>query len=274
MSILNTSSDNDLYESLDNILNVNSGDVKKFLYLNLSKFLNYHYWEIDLEAFYQEFSLPKDFILDEITIHHVTTRLEEVTKENFVINNLETVLLSDNALTEFMKKHGIEFKKEQGISVYYKGNLHQFKGYAQARLRNRLSNLRDSCVNGFLFAEKMESSYTGLTGMPEIFSDLMDSLDRTDLQYEYFDKMKCYMVTLKVSLEDFIFDDFSEKSDLPEKTKLILQYVINYLCYKISKAQYYCFDNPIIRLPDNKSVKSSDVFSIRQITDYKEIFEN
>ena len=44
MSILNTSSDNELYESLDTILNVNSGDAKTFFNLNLSKFLNCHYW--------------------------------------------------------------------------------------------------------------------------------------------------------------------------------------------------------------------------------------
>lgn len=274
MSVLNTSSADELYESLDNILNVNRDSVKTFLYLNLPKFLNYAYWEIDLEPFFQEFSIPRDLSFNEITIHHITTRLGEVTKENFTIDNLETVLLSDNPFTQFMKEHDIKFKRDQGISVYYKGELHQFTGYAKARLNNRLTNLSDSCVNGYLFPESMDISYEGLTGMPEIYSDLMSSLDRRDLQSKYFSEMKCYMVTFKISLKDFIFDDFSEKTDNSEKTKLILQYVINYLCHKICKDHNYNFDNPIIRLPDNKNVKCTDVISLRQITDCKEIFEN
>jgi hypothetical protein len=109
--------------------------------------------------------------------------------------------------------------------------------------------------------------------MPEIFSDLMDSLDRKDLQYKYYDSIKCYLATIKVSIQDFIFDDFANKKDSIEKTKLILQYVLNYLCFKFIKDKYYCFENPIIRLPDDKSIQSTDIYSIRQIKDYKEIFK-
>lgn len=274
MHILNTSSVDEVYNSLDDILDIQRGSVKDFLSCNLQAFINCQYWEIDVNSFYKKFSLPEDFSLEAIIIHHITTRLGNINKETFTIDNLETVLLSDNSLTQWLKKYEIEFKKSQGISVYYKGRVHEFNGYAEARLKNRLKNLGDSCVNGFLFAENMDSCYSGLTGMPEIFSDLMNSLNREDLKYEYFGQQKCYMVTVKVLLENFIFDDFSEKKNSSEKTRLILQYVINYLCYKLSQDKYYSFDNPIIRLPDNKNVTSSDILDIRQITDYKEIFEN
>ena len=273
MCIINTSSVDTLYDSLDNAFGVNSGSVKAFLLCNLQKFINLGYWEIDLKQLYEEFSLSEEFSLESITIHHVTTRLGEVKQDSFTIDNLETVLLSENTLTQFLKKYKIEFKHEDGISVYYRGTLHKFKGYAEARLRNRLSNLRDSCVNGFLFAENMDNSYVGLTGMPEIYSDLMTSLNREDLQYKFFDEMKCYMATVKVSLSDFIFDDFSKIKDSSEKTKLILQYIFNYLCYKLSRNQYYYFENPIVRLPDNANVGNSDILALRQITDYTEIFK-
>ena len=72
---------------------------------------------------------------------------------------------------------------------------------------------------------------------------------------------------------DLIFDDDSQIQNCSEKTKLILKYVINYLCYKISKDKYYCFNNPIIRLPDNKNVDNEYIHAIRCIKDAKEIFK-
>ena len=167
-------------------------------------------------------------------------------KENFVIDNLETVLLTENSLTKFLKDYQIEFnKKEDGIDVFYNGKKCQFKGSENARLRNRLCKLNDSCVNGFLFNEKMDYMYIGLTGMPEIFSDLMNSLGRRDLKQEYLKRRKSYEVTIKVPIDDLIFDDDSQIQNCSEKTKLILKYVTNYLCYKMSKGKCYCFNNPI-----------------------------
>ena len=115
--------------------------------------------------------------------------------------------------------------------------------------------------------------YIGLIGMPEIFSDLMNSLGREDLKQEYFKRRKSYEVTINVPINDLIFDDDSQIQNCSEKTKLILKYVINYLCYKISKDKYYCFNNPIIRLPDNKNVDNEYIHAIRCIKDAKEIFK-
>ena len=76
-----------------------------------------------------------------------------------------------------------------------------------------------------------------------------------------------------MAIEDFIFDGFSEKMDSSEKTRLILKYIINYLCYNYLLSKACCFENPIIRLPDNKNVESSDILSVRQIDNYEDIFE-
>lgn len=273
MNLLNTCSIDEIYNSLDDILNIPRGSVKDFISCNLQRLLNRQYWEGDLDLFYERFSLPANFCLKEITIHHITTRLGDIHNETFTIDNLETVLLSDNTLTRWLKKYKIEFKQDQGICVYYKGCIHEFKSYGEERLQKRLKALDDSCVNGFLFAEKMMGCYASLTSMPEIFSDLMNSLDRTDLMSKYFAEKKCYMATVKVAIEDFIFDGFSEKTDSSEKTRLILKYIINYLCYKLSFDKACCFENPIIRLPDNKNVESSDILSVRQIDNYEDIFE-
>lgn len=274
MNILDTTSDLSIYESLANILAVREDDVRTFLLCNLQKYINYWEYQIDLQPFYKEFSLGEEFALEGVTIHHVTTRLGEVKKETFNIDNLENLLLGQNTVTEFFKEYEIDFKREQGISMYYKGKKKdKYEGYADGRLRNRLDNLNDSCVNGFLFDEWMDNSYIGLTGMPEIFSDLLSSLDRRDIQSEYFKNMKCYMATIDISIDDFIFDNYTHLRSPSEKTRLILQYVIAYLCFKFSNDEYYPFNNTIIRLPDNKNVKSSEIRMLRQIFDYKEIFK-
>lgn len=274
MNILDTASEENIYKSLDKILNVENGKTKEFFQKNCYRYLNLEYWEIDLDLFYKEFSLESDFCIDGITIYHITTRLEDTMKENFVIDNLETVLLTENSLTKFLKDYQIEFnKKEDGIDVFYNGGKCQFKGSENARLRNRLCKLNDSCVNGFLFNEKMDYMYIGLTGMPEIFSDLMNSLGRTDLKQEYLKRRKSYEVTIKVPIDDLIFDDDSQIQNCSEKTKLILKYVTNYLCYKMSKGKCYCFNNPIIRLPDDKNVDNEYIHAIRCIEDAKEIFK-
>ena len=107
----------------------------------------------------------------------------------------------------------------------------------------------------------------------EIFSDLMNSLGRTDLKQEYLKRRKSYEVTIKVPIDDLIFDDDSQIQNCSEKTKLILKYVTNYLCYKMSKGKCYCFNNPIIRLPDDKNVDNEYIHAVRCIEDAKEIFK-
>ena len=58
-----------------------------------------------------------------------------------------------------------------------------------------------------------------------------------------------------------------------KRQKLILKYVTNYLCYKMSKGKCYCFNNPIIRLPDDKNVDNEYIHAVRCIEDAKEIFK-
>ena len=85
MNLLNTCSIDEIYNSLDDILNIPRGSVKDFISCNLQRLLNRQYWEGDLDLFYERFSLPANFCLKEITIHHITTRLGDIHKETFTI---------------------------------------------------------------------------------------------------------------------------------------------------------------------------------------------
>lgn len=187
--MLDTRSEETICKSLGNILGTRKEALEVFWAKTMPDYVCKHYWEIDTGIFYDYFNLTKDeFVLNEVVFYHVTTRLTEQRLGEFKIDNLEEVLLADNPMTQLCKKHDILFKREDGIAVYYKGNRKIFDKPMEARLRNRLDRANDSCVNGFFFPEWMDNSYTGLTGMPEIFSDIMVSLDRRDIQQEYFEK--------------------------------------------------------------------------------------
>lgn len=106
----------------------------------------------------------------------------------------------------------------------------------------------------------------------EIFSDLMGALNKKEAQYEYFKNKKCFLATIKVNISELIFDGSKPDLILQEKTEQLLRYIIGYVYYKILSDDGY-MSNPIIRLPDNKCVPHDEILSIREIFDYKEIFD-
>lgn len=272
--MLDTRNEKAIHESLSAELNVRKEAVQVFFAKYMPDYVCKNYWEINLSIFYEYFDLKKEvFTFDEVVFYHVTTRLSRQKLGEFDINNLEVALLSDNPMTRLCKKHDILFKAEEGISVYYKNKKVFFDKPMEARLRNRLNNLGDSCVNGFLFPEWMDDSYVGLTGMPEIFSDIMMSLDRQDIQQEYFQKKKCYMATVSARTEKLIFDGADPKMTSQEKTQKIVQYLLCYMGYKKTNSTSY-LTNPMVRLPDLYCVPTSEIVDIREISDWKEIFEH
>ncbi len=273
--MIDTRCDELIYESLANLLDVSNTKLKSYIMTNIQKYLNLDYYSICLEEFYDYFNISDNsFKIKSITIHHVTTRLNNVDKNSFTIDNLENVLLSKNPLTDLCADNEIIFKKEDGISIYHKNKKVDYEKLppSLSRIKNRLKNLKDSCVNGFLFAEEMDHAYIGLTGMPEIFSDIMRSIDRQDVQMQYFQNKKCYLVSIDVNVQDFIFDG-EPNLNIYTKSNRILKHLINYLCFKTNKNKsYLSFKNPMIRLPDNYNVMPKEIVEIRQIYDFKEIF--
>ena len=142
--MLDTRSEVAICQSLADILGTRKEAVEVFWAKAMPEYVNQDYWEI-------------------------TTRLLREELGEFRIDNLETVLLTENPMTALCKEHDIIFKREEGIAVYYRGKRVSFNKPMEVRLRNRLDKVNDSCVNGFLFSERMDDSYIGLTGMPEIF---------------------------------------------------------------------------------------------------------
>lgn len=112
-----------------------------------------------------------------------------------------------------------------------------------------------------------------MTGMPEIFSDIMVSLDRRDIQQEYFEKKTCYLATVETKIGDMVFDGSNPNMTSQEKTQKIMQYLLCYMGYKKTASDFYV-SNPMVRLADSYNVPADEIIEIKEIHDWKEIFEH
>lgn len=272
--MLDTRNEDTICQSLAEILHTGKEAIEVFWAKTMPEYVCRNYWEIDINLFYDYFDLNKDtFILDEVAVYHVTTRLQKERLGEFKIDNFETVLLTENPLTMLCKRHDIIFRKEEGIAVYYKKKKMVFDASMQARLRNRLDKLNDSCVNGFLFSENMDDSYIGLTGMLEIFSDIMVALNRRDIQEEYYKQKICYVAVISAKIGELIFDGIDPLISDEEKTQKIVKFLLCYMGYKKTAASDY-MSNPMIRLEDSYCVPAEKILEMREVNDWKEIFEH
>lgn len=280
MYLLDTRNEEYIKKSLANILNCNEDKITGFVVKYLPRYSFANAQSISLEEFYQYFNVRiNDIKIDYITLNHVTTRFKNDIVEGKPLKPLSTILGENNLLTEFMKNHEIVFEKHNTrIETFYKGNMldwNKFDSYSVGRLKNRLwgyNDKQDICVNGFLFQEEMDNSYIFLTGIPEIIQDIVCALDREDIGYEYCKKINCYVLVCKVDINDFLFDTMSKIGN-EEKKELLLKHMINFLICKFIKKESY-IDNEIVRIPDSKKILINDIISIRQIFDYKEIFQH
>lgn len=273
--LINTTSVESLYASLSEFFKVEEEVLKRFISNNIDEYINMDCRDVDLDKFFDIFNIKgNELVFNYITINHVTTRLDkEINLDTFKIDNLENVLLSENSLTNFLKNKGIEFRMNEGIEVCYNGKVVNFTGIYSTRLNKRLKCLKDSCINGFLFGDEIPSTYESLTAVPEIVSDIIMELDKKEFISEYAMHVRYFVASITVSIDDLIIDELSFITSKIEKSKNILRYILIYLAYKNVNSIYNSCKNPIIRLPDNKNVTKDNIFNLREIQHYKEVFK-
>lgn len=99
------------------------------------------------------------------------------------------------------------------------------------------------------------------------------SLDRRDIQQEYFEKKTCYLATVETKIGDMVFDGSNPNMTSQEKTQKIMQYLLCYMGYKKTASDFYV-SNPMVRLADSYNVPADEIIEIKEIHDWKEIFEH
>lgn len=278
--LLNTSSVDDVYESLGCLLEVPSEEIKYFVLKNKFTIVDQTVEEVDLrrfENFLKKFNGDKEvnFLFDEITISHLTTRPTQDNLLNIPLYNLFHSLIEETALSSFFMKHGITFENNLNIiTVNYKGNRviwdRDFEDdstalFVKRRLEGNINSGVDKCVNGFLFNGNVWENINvdHLLRSPEIIQHIFDLLGKGKYVSEWQDNIVPYVVTFKSNINDIVFDSNSRLNN-KQKCFSIIRYCLWFLSKKLL-GQWDEDYNPMIRLKDELNVPAENILSVKDV---------
>ena len=201
-----------------------------------------------------------DKVLDYMYFYHLTRRLKD-NDENYTCYNLKQILITDNSLTDFLKKHNIEFKEcDNKIDIYHNNKKINLDDSNNNYLKKRIGlyEIKDYCVNGFAIRHGLEFSgiyYNYLVNGCEFIINLLEYINEHKILDEYKKNSIYYCYTYKISTDDVIFD---KKSSLKSKKDKTIHLICS-ICYCIysNLTGNTSFDNIIIRVDDNMNINES-----------------
>lgn len=219
-------------------------------------------------------NLP-DASIDEILFFHLSRRLNSSSEHNMG-NNLFDLLSNQNAMTLFLKEHGVEFSVlDKHLELIYKGKKILLDDTSQEHipyLRWRLGynpNRIDYCFNGFLLKDLLyRNNYAReLYDVPEFIGVLATFLKRRDIGTDYFENSRYYCYEYCLPLDRVLFDEKDNLSD-DEKKKYLLNQILNRLYEYHTHDIRYMFDhdNPIVRLTDSDTMEERYYIGKEEIT--------
>lgn len=163
-----------------------------------------------------------------IYFHTLTRRLK--TDADNKIYNLETLLLSNNSITEFCRNYGVEFVKNKFIEIKLNNKIIDYTNdkYLVLRLRGNSKMDADICINGFLIRDNItkyddNKYYNDLGQCPEFIRFLFKFLDLDNAIDDYNKQSEYYIYTYKVPLREVETD-----YEVSEEDKIY--YVLTTMC--------------------------------------------
>ena len=277
--ILDITSKENLIESIAEICDCNKDSILNYI-KTASVFTHTPKEEIKLEPFFKALGLKfqnkselYDLIkFDMITVSHITTR--KSTPNNTDIYPVTECLLRKNDLTTCLNNYGLIFKKNGNEVITFFNNKkiewdnfeHPFSNRISKRLKFKGEYI-DNCINGFLINEKIweDSDVEHIKTCPEILSDICEVLDIDYIKEIWEGEAVPYVVSFLVNINDIILDSYSKYRTSKSKVYIIYKIILYYLVQSNNNLWYPKFDNEIIRLKDNLSVKKENIIDFFEI---------
>jgi hypothetical protein len=287
IKIINTLNVDTVYSSLANITGVLEENIRYYIIRNHFKIIKTDVEEIDIDDFINFLyknnpSKSINLLFDELTISHLTSRIEKKDLTQEPLYNLFNALINQTEINAFLQDEGIRcIKHENKIFVYYKGKRINwsdfFNGYESGTarmLKNRLEGYSfggtDKCVNGFLFNGEIykNPNVDHLKKIPEILENMLRLLGRMDIIDKWCAKSTSYIITFKSNINDIIFDGYEDLTN-EQKCLRVIKYCLFFLSKKLINdwAEYH---NPIIRLKDELDVEPNQIINVRKV-DFPEV---
>lgn len=221
-------------------------------------------------------NLP-NVLIDQILFFHLSRRLNLVQSSySYTGRNLYDLLSTKNVMTEFLKKHEVEFVPIDGhLEILYKNRIVSLADAAEEGvpyLRWRLGHNKDRidfCFNGFSMKDLLyRNSYAReLSDVPEFIGRLATFLKRRDIGTDYYENSRYYCFEYCIPLAKVLFDD-SESLSNEAKQKYLLNQIFHRLYDYTVKDIRYMFDhnNPVLRLEDSDILDKEYFISTEEIT--------
>lgn len=213
--------------------------------------------------------------IDQILFFHLTRRLNAA-QNSFVGTNLANLLTTENTMSDFLKKHDVEFLLNNGhLDLFYKGSLVSLERTYEENvpyLRSRFGynkGREDFCFNGFLLKDLLyKNSYAReLSDVPEFIGVLATFLKRRDIGTDYYENSTYYCFEYCIPIEKVLFDN-DEKLSYAEKQKYLINQILHRLYdYSVTENRYmFDHDNPVLRLADDDMMEEEYFVSSEEVT--------
>lgn len=211
--------------------------------------------------------------IDQILFFHLSRRLNSM-QDCFISNNLYELLSTKNGLTDFLKEYDVEFLKFKGyLELKYKGKIislddkeAEYIPYLRWRLGYDKDDI-DFCVNGFLMKDLLYTNRYAheLSQAPEFVKVLAGFLERQDMITDYIKNSRYYCFKYLIPI-DKVFFDYNDKLSKDEKQQYLLNQILHRLYDYRVRENVFDYDNPILRLSDNDTIKKEYFISREEIT--------
>ncbi len=215
-----------------------------------------------------------DDSVDNILFYHLSRRLNDYDEADDLLN-LVDLLSTENSMSLFLKRHEIEFFKNDGkLDLYYK-NMYvplddtSLNDVHYLRLRLGYNSRIDHCINGFALKDLIyKNDYTrSLWFGPEFIQILARFLHNHEIDRDYCNNSKFYCYEYCIPKSQIIFDDNQELLDR-EKTKYLVTRILHREYDYYDSDPQYLFDhnNSVLRLSDDTNLSNSMLLSKHEIT--------
>ena len=215
-------------------------------------------------------------VIDSLLFFHLTRRLNTA-KDDYQGRNLADLLLTRNALSDFLREREIVFEQGKGhLNLFHKKSLVSLEDIDESGvpyLRSRLGyakDCKDFAFNGFLFKDRLYKNHYArvLSEAPEFIDELTKFLGRADIKSDYYKNSKYYCFEYCLPLSKVLFDT-NGKMTLVQKRRYLLNKILYRLYeYTMVDEERVSDDNNLaLRLRDDDAMNAEYFIASEIITD-------
>jgi hypothetical protein len=279
---LNTSSTNDLFNSVISLFNITKHSVLEYIAFIGNRVIENRFDEYTIDKFpMKEFiqycnvkTLPN---IDEIIVNHITPRIDLTRIINEDIMTLPNALIKDTELSRYLKKKGFVFRFENDFVVASRNGYDiDFTKLKQSEMMimrfGGKYSLFDFNINGYLFTQHIIFyDCKGWLGSPEILKSIANAYDDIKIANDFADNSQNYLLSFRVPISNIDIESTQLKLPHKIKSELLLKYSINTLIHELYDRKHIeKYYNPTIMLDRDYTVPNTDIIYISkiQIDDY------